>query len=509
MTEVEGPASAPFAPELAGSLVPTGVPGLDEVLSGGLSPRRMYLIEGSPGAGKTTLALQYLVEGARRGEPVLFVTLTETAEELQAAAASHGLSLDGVTIRELIPREEALQADEQYTMFHPSEVELADTLRRVLTDVERIHPVRAVFDSLSEFRLMAGGPLRYRRQLLALKHFLGARQCTVLFLDDGGGDPADQQRYSIAHGIVRLEQAHPAYGPPRRRLRVVKFRGREIRGGAHDFVIARGGLRVFPRLVAAEHRRDPRLESLSSGVTTLDRLLGGGLQRGTSTLILGASGTGKSTLATQFVTAALERGEPAVSFLFDESPATLLARTQSLGLDLQPFLDSGQLLLRQVDPAELAPGEFAHEVRQAVEEHGARVLVLDSLNGYLAAMLEERFLVIQLHELLIYLGQRDVATLLIAAQTGLLGAHLQAPVDASYLADSVLLLRHFEDRGTLRQAISVVKKRGGSHDRGIYEFWMGNGGVNVGAALRELRGVLTGVPRPDGDGVRHPVGASE
>jgi circadian clock protein KaiC len=506
MTEVEGPPDASSASETATSLLPTGVPGFDEVLGGGLSPRRMYLVEGSPGAGKTTLALQYLVEGVRRGESVLFVTLTETAEELHAAAASHGLSLEGVMIRELIPREEALQADEQYTMFHPSEVELSDTLRRVVTDVDRLHPVRVVFDSLSELRLMSGGPLRYRRQILALKHFLTARQCTVLFLDDRSGEPADQQMYSIAHGIVRLEQAHAAYGPQRRRLRVIKFRGRQIRGGSHDFVIVRGGLRVFPRLVAAEHRRDTQLETLNSGVATLDRLLGGGLQRGTSTLILGASGTGKSTLAAQFVAAALERGEPAAIFVFDESVATLLARTQSLGIELRPHLDSGQLVLRPIDPAELTPGEFEHEVRIAVEEHGARVIVIDSLNGYLAAMPEERFLVIQLHELLTYLGQLEVATLLITAQAGLLGPQLHAPVDASYLADAVVLLRHFEDRGTLRQAISVVKKRGGSHDRGIHEFWLGHGGVNIGSPLRELRGVLTGVPRPEGDAARPSVG---
>jgi circadian clock protein KaiC len=414
-----------------------------------------------------------------------------------------------VTIRELIPREEALQADEQYTMFHPAEVELSDTLRRIVTDVDRLHPTRAVFDSLSELRLMAGGPLRYRRQIMALKHFLSARQCTVLFLDDRASEPADHQMYSIAHGIVRLEQAHPAYGPQRRRLRVIKFRGRQVRGGAHDFVIVRGGLQVFPRLVAAEHRRDTRLEPLGSGLATLDRLLGGGLQRGTSTLLLGASGTGKSTLATQFVVAALERGEPAAMFLFDESTATLLARTQSLGMELQPHLDGGQLILRPIDPGELAPGEFAHEVRQAVEEHGARVIVIDSLNGYLGAMPDERFLIIQLHELLMYLGQQGVATLLIAAQSGLLGAQLQSPIDASYLADSVILLRHFEDRAALRQAISVVKKRGGSHDRGIHEFWLGEGGVNIGAPLCELRGVLTGVPHPDADSLQAPVKVSQ
>jgi len=479
----------------------TGIEGLDNVLGGGFTPHRTYLIEGVPGAGKTTLALQFLLEGARRGEQVLYVTLSETEEETRAAAASHGWSLDEITVRELVASEASLRADDQYTMFHPSEVELSETTKTLLEDVERIKPTRLVFDSLSELRLLAGSPLRYRRQILALKQFFGGRHCTVLLLDDLTSSDRDLQVQSIAHGVLRLEQLFPEYGSERRRLIVLKFRGVRYRGGYHDFIIKRGGLEVFPRLIASEHRRAALQERLPSGLKELDALLGGGIERGTSTLVVGGAGTGKSSLAAQFVTAAAARGQQAAFFIFDESENTLLTRSEGLGIDLRRHVDAGQVTIQQVDPAELSPGEFAHVIRQAVERNGASVVVVDSLNGYLNAMPGERFLIIQLHELLTYLGQAGVATLLVGTHQGLIGGAMVTPVDASYLADAVILLRYFEARGEVRQAISIVKKRGGAHERTIREFRLESGRISVGPPLREFRGVLTGVPiyeeRPD------------
>ena len=479
----------------------TGIEGLDDVLGGGFTPHRTYLIEGVPGAGKTTLALQFLLEGARCGEQVLYVTLSETEEELRAAAASHGWSLDEITMRELVASETSLRADDQYTMFHPSEVELSETTKTLLQDVERIKPTRLVFDSLSELRLLAGSPLRYRRQILALKQFFGGRHCTVLLLDDLTSSDRDLQVQSIAHGVLRLEQSFPEYGSERRRLIVLKFRGVRYRGGYHDFVIKRGGLEVFPRLIAREHRRAALQERLPSGLKELDTLLGGGIERGTSTLIVGGAGTGKSSLAAQFVAAAAARGQHAAFFIFDESENTLLTRSEGLGIDLRRHVDSGQVTIQQVDPAELSPGEFAHVIRQAVDRSLASVVVVDSLNGYLNAMPEERFLIIQLHELLAYLGQAGVATLLVGTHQGLIGGPMITPVDASYLADAVILVRYFEAKGEVRQAISIVKKRGGAHERMIREFRLESGRISVGPPLREFRGILTGVPiyeeRPD------------
>ncbi|MCE9526075.1 MAG: AAA family ATPase, partial [Planctomycetales bacterium] len=411
----------------------TGVAGLDEILGGGLISDRLYLVEGVPGSGKTTLALQFLLEGVRCGEPVLYVTLSETEEELREVAASHGWSLDGVPIRELVPSEESLRPDEQYTMFHPSEVELSATTKRILSDVERIKPTRIVFDSLSELRLLAGNPLRYRRQILALKQFFNGRNCTVLLLDDMTGTAQDLQVQSIAHGAVRLEQLFPEYGSQRRRLIVLKFRGVRFRGGYHDYNINCGGLEIFPRLIASENRTIPPAGNLASGLEEIDKLLGGGIERGSSTLIVGAAGTGKSSLAAQFVAAAASRGEKSALFIFDESLHTLLNRTTGLGMDLRKHVEEGRVTVQQVDPAELSPGEFAHAIRRAVEERGATIVVIDSLNGYLNAMPEERFLIIQLHELLTYLGQLGVATLLIGAQQGLVGGQMINPVDASYL----------------------------------------------------------------------------
>ena len=389
-------------PASQGPIAATGIEGLDDILCGGLRPNRLYLVEGVPGSGKTTLSLQFLQEGVRAGEAVLYITLSETREELEEVAASHGWTLDGITIRELVPSESALLPDEQYTMFHPADVELSETTKTILADVERIKPSRVVFDSLSELRLLAGNPLRYRRQILALKQFFAGRQCTVMLLDDLTSTDRDLQVQSIAHGVLLLEQLNPEYGAERRRMRVVKLRGVRFRGGFHDYTILPGGLRVFPRLVAAEHRQNKALTRLSSGLQPLDNLLGGGIEKGTSTIIVGPPGTGKSTLSAQFAAAAAERGEHSALFIFDESRTTLVSRAAGLGIPLSKHIEAGLITVQQVDPAELSPGEFVHAVRHAVDKFKASIIVLDSLNGYLAAMPNEKFLVIQLHELLTY-----------------------------------------------------------------------------------------------------------
>ncbi len=472
----------------------TGVKGLDDILDGGLLPHRLYLIEGMPGSGKTTLAFQFLLEGARQGEQVLYVTLSETDEEIHAVARSHGWSLDGVTIRELIPAANMLEGADQYTVFHPSEVELSETTQKILEDVETIKPVRIVFDSLSELRLLAGNALRYRRQILAFKQFFAGRRCTVLLLDDLTSTAHDLQVQSIAHGGLLLEHTMPSFGPPRRRISITKYRGSDFRAGYHDYEIRRGGLEVFPRLVALEHRRPSSRERVTSGLASLDTLLGGGLERGTSTLIQGGAGTGKSTIAALFAAQAAQRGEHAAFFIFDESANTLLTRMAGLGVPLEPHIEAGRINLRQVDPAELSPGELAHHIRIATEQHHASIVIIDSLNGYLNSMPDEKFLIVQLHELLTYLGQYGVASLLVAAHHGMVSSQMSAPIDASYLADAVMLIRYFEDEGEVKQAISVMKMRGGDHERTIREFSMRNGKIIVGEPLRDYRGVLTGVP---------------
>ena len=431
-------------------LASTGVAGLDDVLAGGLPRDRLYLIEGVPGSGKTTLALQFLMEGVRRGESGLYVTLSETGEELRAVADSHGWSLDGIGLREMMPGADNLLPDEQYSMFHPSEIELGQTTKTILADVEQLRPQRVVLDSLSELRLLSANPLRYRRQILALKQFFGGRSCTVLLIDDLTSTRQDLQVQSLAHGVIRLEQLYPEYGAERRRMIVMKLRGVPFRGGYHDFAIRRGGLEVFPRLVASERVAPQRVEKLESGLPALDSLLGGGVERGTSTLLVGAAGTGKSSIAAQFVAAAAGRGQGSAMFLFDESLQTLLSRCDGLGIRLRTWFENGRVAVQRVEPADLSPGEFAQRIRRAVEERDVSLIVIDSLNGYLNAMPGERFLVIHLHELLMYLGQQGVATILVGAHQGLIGTSMVTPVDATYLADAVVLLRYYEARGRAR-----------------------------------------------------------
>jgi circadian clock protein KaiC len=468
----------------------TGVDGFDEVLGGGLPANRLHLVEGSPGTGKTTLALQFLLEGARRGEAVLYVTLAETMDELRVVADSHGWSLDGVAVYELAPTEESLNPEEQYTILHPADVELGQTIAALIREVERLRPARVVVDSLAELRLLARDPLRYHRHILGLKQFFAGRRCTVLLLDDLRNSELGVQ--SIAHSVVQLEQLALGYGSERRRLHVQKLRGVAYRGGHHDFIIRRGGLAVFPRLVAADHREDFDQTLVPSGVAELDVLLGGGLRFGTSVLLVGPAGAGKSVLTTQYAVAAAQRGERTACYIFDEAIATLLTRSDGLGIPIREPLGSGLVSVQQLAPAELSPGQFDHLVRQAVET-GARLIVIDSLNGYLNAMAEAQLVMIQLHELLSYLSARGVLTLMTLAQHGFVGDQVQTPLDISYLADVVMLMRYFEAAGRLRQAISVIKKRDGAHERTIRELRLGPG-VSVGPPLREFQGVLTGAP---------------
>ncbi|GAB1596896.1 ATPase domain-containing protein [Lysobacter claricitrinus] len=471
----------------------SGIAGLDTVLGGGFTPNRLYLIEGVPGSGKTTLALQFLLEGVRRGERVLYVTLSETEQELREIAASHGWSVDGVHVHELAPTHDSLDPDSHYTMFHPSEVELGDTTQRILDRVQELRPARMVFDSLAELRLLSGSPLRYRRQVLALKQYFVGQKCTVLLLDDSAVAEHGLHVHTLVHGTISLDQMNPEYGGDRRRLRVTKFRGRRFSSGFHDYQIMTGGLRVYPRIIAAQHRRDTVQGAVSTGLPELDKLLGDGLHRGTSTLLIGAAGTGKSSLAAACALSAANRGERSAVFTFDETVQSFLTRSRGIGLGVEAALDNGSMSIESIDPAELSPGEFAHRIRDVVVNGHVTTVVIDSLNGYLSAMPEERFVLVQLHELLAFLAHYGVVTILISAQQGLIG-QMQNALDVSYLADAVVLLRYFETRGEVKQAISVLKKRTGGHERTIRPMEISDGGINIGQPLRQFRGVLTGVP---------------
>jgi circadian clock protein KaiC len=480
-------------------LARTGVDGLDDILAGGLTRGRVFLLEGSPGTGKTTVALQFLMEGVARGERCLYVTLSETEDELRDSATSHGWDLAGLEIYELVPPENLLDEEQQQSLLYSSDLELGETTRRIFDAFERLKPDRVVLDSLSEIRLLAQSSLRYRRQILALKHFFSTQKTTVLMLDDLTADVADKTVHSVAHGVVRLEELAPNYGPERRRLRTVKYRGRRFRGGFHDFVISTGGVRVFPRLVSAEHKTSYVRDVLKSGSAELDALLGGGVERGSSVLVLGPAGTGKSLLALKFAEAAISGGERAAMFVFDEETGLLFDRALGLGIDMQAMVDSGNLLIEQVDAAELSPGEFSQRVRKCVEQHGVRTIIIDSLNGYQAAMPEENALILHMHELLQYLNRQGATTFLTIAQHGLVG-DMKAPVDVTYLADTVVLLRYFEASGRVRRAISIIKKRTGAHEDTIREFRIGSYGIRLGKPLVGFQGVLRGVPNFTGEG---------
>ncbi|MEZ6130900.1 MAG: ATPase domain-containing protein [Planctomycetaceae bacterium] len=483
--------------------ISTGVATLDDILHGGLTADRLYLLEGTPGTGKTTLGMQFLIEGREQGETGLYVTLSETRMELESIARSHGWSLDDIHIHELVDATESVEAQARYTMFEPSEIQLGSTIDNVLEKVKAIKPDRVVFDSLSEMRLLSQGALRYRRQILSLKQFFVGRGCTTLLLDDHAGEANDQQLQSIAHGVIRLEQSLNDYGTERRRLRIIKLRGSDFVGGAHDVRLTRGGMQVFPRSTVTMVKNDVPFQPLSSGNVELDALLGGGLMQGSSALLLGPAGVGKSSTATQFAVAAAERGERAVFFEFEESDQALMARSRGMGFDLQKHIDSGLINLHHLTPGEITPSEFSSLVRSSVEpdEQGRPVTVvsIDSLNGYLNSMPHEKFLTIQLHDLLTFLGTRGVLTLVIVAQHGMLGQTVNTPVDTSYLADAVLLFRYFEAGGEIHQAISVVKKRTGGHERTIREFTLSNQGLKIGDPLREFRGIFASTPEFVGD----------
>lgn len=474
---------------------PTGINGLDNVLSGGLPRNRLYLLQGEPGTGKTTLALQFLLTGASKGEKGLYITFSETKDELEAVAKSHGWDVSSLSLLELSAIEEQLKPEFQNTVFHPSEVEMNETTKILFETVAKEKPVRIVFDSVSEMRMLAETPLRYRRQMLSLKQFFSGKHCTVLLLDDLTASPTDLQVQSIVHGVINLQKLHPEFGDERRRLNVVKLRGVQFSGGHHDYVIKRGGIEVYPRMVSSGLEIPFENQSISSGIQSLDDLLGGGLDRGTSNLLLGPAGTGKSTLATQYAIASAKRGERAAIFAFEESLHTLISRTQALGTDIQKYIDSGLIEIQKIDPAEMSPGEFSSRICEAVVDRNVKTLVIDSLNGYLHAMPQEQFLVLQLHELLSFLGGRGIVTIMVLAQQGLMGSLMSTPVDLTYLADTVLITRFFESRGSVKKAVSVIKKRGGYHETTIRELMLGEGGVTVGSPLRQFQGVLSGIPQ--------------
>ncbi len=499
-TRADGPnvPSRAEGPSAAGSRAPTGIEGLDDILGGGLPSDRLYLLQGFPGTGKTTLALQFLREGRARGEDVLYITLAESAEELRATSESHGWDPSEVTIHEYLPLAQHT-AETQHTLFHAAEVDLMETMTALLQVIDAARPRRLVLDSLSELYLLAGSTLRYRREVLALKEYFQDRHCTVLLLDDRTAGRDDMQLQSLCHGVVLLEAVTPEFGAERRRLQITKMRGLRFRGGWHDYTILTGGLQVFPRLIAAEHGDGSVTEQSGSGLAPLDAMFGGGLDRGTTTLLMGPSGVGKSSVATRYAVAAAARGERAAMYVFDERPATLFARSQGLNMELRDHVEAGRLQVQGVDVAELSPGEFTHMVRQAVERDGVQLVVIDSLAGYLQAMPGTHALTLHLHELLKYLGQRGVTTLLIVTQHGMLGNAISGDVDVSYLSDNVLLFRYYEYGGAIRKALSVFKRRSGPHEDAIRQLTLGGpDGIVIGEPLRAFRGVLTGVPVYEG-----------
>lgn len=471
----------------------TGIPGLDQVLQGGFPANRLYLVQGVPGTGKTTLAMQFLMEGVRRGEPVLYISLSETREEIEVVAASHGWDLTGIFLFEMTAAEEKLRAETETSFFHPSEVELNRTTETLLAEVDRLRPARVVFDSLSELRLLADTPLRYRRQVLRLKQYFSDKNTTVLLLDDFSGNDSDQQVHSIAHGVVTLQRSNPDYGAARRKLTVEKLRGSPFSEGQHDFVLRTGGMSVFARLISENHAAETSTERVSSGNASLDALLGGGLDRGTSTMFLGPPGTGKSTLTVGLAIAAAARGEKSLMLLFDENPLTLHERTRQLKMNLAEYCARGLINVRSIDPAAISPGEITESIVRAVMDEGVRVVAIDSINGYVNSMPEARLLNLQLHEVLSFLARKGVLTILVLSQQGMMG-QMQTSVDLSYLADTVILSRFFEARGAMKLALSVLKKRSGDHERTIRDYWFGQGGLEMGQPLAQMQGVLTGVP---------------
>lgn len=472
----------------------TGVAGLDDILGGGLAKGHVFLLEGNPGTGKTTIALHFLLNGARQGERCLYITLSESESELREGAASHGMEINGnVTIFELVPPESLLDPDHQQSLLYSSDLELGETTKLIFEQFERLQPMRVVLDSLSEIRLLAQSSLRYRRQILALKHFFARQGSTVLLLDDMTSDTFDKTVHSVVHGVIHLDELTPDYGAERRRLRIMKYRGQSYRGGYHDFKIETGGVMVYPRLRSIEHRSSFERYPTTSDIAELDALLGGGIEQGSSTLVLGPAGTGKTLFTLQFAAAAVARGENAAVFIFDEELGLLSNRMRGIGIDLEAMRDSGKLHIEQLDAAELSPGEFAHRVRKHVDEAQAKTVVIDSINGYQASMPEESSVILHIHELLQYLNRQGANTFLTVAQHGLVG-DMKSPIDLTYLADTVVLLRYFEALGRVRRAVSVIKKRTGSHEDTIREFMIGKGGLTLGEPLDKFQGVLRGVP---------------